>query len=113
LQRALDDVCRRFPSFGPDCLFLDALIWPEQSSTLPQLTLVDGDSRSLSVAAASVLAKTWRDAHMESLDRELPVYGFGAHKGYGTTQHRAALAVHGPCLFHRLSYAPVRKILGG
>ncbi|HLV37263.1 MAG TPA: ribonuclease HII [Spirillospora sp.] len=111
MQRALLDTCQRFPHFRPDCLFLDAMIWPEKAAEIPQITIVDGDARSLTIAAASIIAKTWRDQVMRDLDNELPHYSFSAHKGYGTGSHSAALRTFGPSPFHRLSYAPVLKML--
>ncbi len=111
MQRALEDANRRFPTFKPDCLFLDALIWPEKIAEIPQVTIVDGDARSLTIAAASIIAKTWRDQFMRELDSELPQYNFGAHKGYGTGSHTANLKTYGPSPFHRLTYEPVRKTL--
>jgi len=77
---------------------------------LPQLALIKGDARSLSIAAASVLAKTARDAWMIELGDRYPEYGFAAHKGYGTRMHREALAQLGPCAEHRMSYAPLRRL---
>ena len=76
----------------------------------PQTALVKGDSLSYSIAAASVLAKVTRDRMMEAFDRAYPVYGFGAHKGYGTPQHLAAIEEHGPCPIHRRSFAPFRPV---
>lgn len=73
-----------------------------------QRTLVRGDSRSLAIAAASVLAKVTRDREMESLDQQWPGYGFAQHKGYGTPAHLRALATLGPTPVHRRSFAPVR-----
>jgi ribonuclease HII len=69
--------------------------------------VVRGDARSLSIAAASVLAKTARDAMMADLDRLYPLYGFAAHKGYATRDHLEAIRRHGPCSAHRLSYRGV------
>ena len=86
----------------PDYLITDYLIFPE--IPLPQTALVKGDRRSLSVAAASVLAKTARDARMRELDLEYPGYGFARHKGYGTPQHRAAIGRSGLCAIHRQSF---------
>ncbi|MFM8319733.1 MAG: ribonuclease HII, partial [Chloroflexota bacterium] len=71
---------------------------------LPQTSLVKGDARSLSIAAASVLAKTARDALMQACDAEYPGYGFAVHKGYGTAEHRRRIAALGPCPLHRLSF---------
>ncbi len=110
MERALDGMLSAFPGFAPDCLFLDALVWPAMLGRHPQVTIVDGDARSLSIAAASVLAKVWRDEHMMDVDADYPQYGFAAHKGYGTAAHIAALKEHGPCPTHRLSFAPVRAI---
>ena len=76
---------------------------------LPQRTIVDGDAKSLCIAAASVVAKVVRDRWMERLARRHPGYGFEIHKGYGTKVHLSALAKHGPCRAHRLTYEPVAK----
>jgi ribonuclease HII len=111
MQRALDDALKRFPKFKPDCLFLDAMIWPEKLKDYPQITMVDGDARSFTVAAASIIAKTWRDQIMRDLDEELPQYNFGTHKGYGTGSHHSALKTYGLSPFHRTSYAPIRKLI--
>jgi len=90
-------------------MLLDALRLP--GVHLPQTALIKGDMRSLSIAAASVLAKTARDARMQALEALYPGYGFAAHKGYGTAQHAAALLRLGPCPLHRRSYAPVRAVV--
>ena len=74
---------------------------------LPQRTIIDGDNKSLSIAAASIIAKVVRDRWMERLDRVHPGYGFGRHKGYGTEAHLLALDQLGPCRIHRFSYEPV------
>ncbi|MGH7317898.1 MAG: ribonuclease HII [Candidatus Rokuibacteriota bacterium] len=73
----------------------------------PQRNLVEGDRRSASVAAASIIAKVTRDRIMEAADREFPVYGFGRHKGYATPEHRTALERHGPCALHRRTFAGI------
>lgn len=73
--------------------------------------IIRGDARSLSIAAASIIAKVTRDRAMLRLDREYPLYGFARHFGYPTAAHRSALAAHGPCPFHRASFAPVRAAL--
>jgi ribonuclease HII len=83
-------------------LLLDWLFLPH--CALPQTALVKGDRRSLSIAAASVLAKTARDEIMLVYAAVFPGYGFAAHKGYGTAAHRAALAVRGPCAIHRRTF---------
>lgn len=89
----------------PDALLIDAVSLPELR--LPQEALVKGDSRSLAIAAASIVAKVTRDRMMYTADLAYPAYGFAAHKGYGTAAHRRALAIHGPCPLHRRSFAPV------
>ncbi len=76
---------------------------------LPELAVPRADARSPQVAAASILAKTHRDAHMCRLDERFPGYGFAAHKGYGSPGHLAALERLGPCPEHRRSFAPVAQ----
>lgn len=87
---------------APQHLMLDFLHLPE--AVVPQTSLVKGDARSLSIAAASVLAKTSRDHWLDSMDDFYPGYGFRAHKGYGTRVHRLAIAQQGMCPIHRLSF---------
>ena len=79
---------------------------------LPQERIVGGDGRSLSIAAASILAKTARDRRMRELDGQFPGYGFAQHKGYPVAEHVRALSKLGACPVHRRSFAPVREILG-
>ena len=88
---------------APDHLLIDYLVLHEVPT--PQTWLYKGDARSLSIAAASVLAKTARDAQLVALHQDFPDYGFAAHKGYGTARHRQALADLGPCAQHRRSFA--------
>lgn len=83
-------------------LLLDYLELPEVA--LPQTALVKGDCRSLSIASASVLAKTSRDALLREFELTYPGYGFASHKGYGTAAHRAAIRHLGTCPIHRLSF---------
>ena len=73
--------------------------------------IVKGDAKSMSIAAASIVAKVTRDRIMASLDRQLPEYGFARHKGYGTAFHLEMLKIHGATAHHRSSFAPVRKTL--
>jgi len=94
----------------PTFVLVDARRIPECS--VPQRGIVHGDALSLTIAAASILAKTTRDAHMADLDGRFPGYGFAAHKGYPTPQHEAALRALGACPIHRRSFAPVRQALG-
>ena len=79
---------------------------------IPQDGIVHGDALSLTIAAASILAKTTRDTLMEEMDRAYPGYGFARHKGYPTPDHLAALKERGACPIHRRSFAPVREVLG-
>jgi ribonuclease HII len=94
-------------SVQPEHLLLDYLFLGD--SELPQTSLVKGDCRSLSIAAASILAKTTRDALMLELDQQYPGYGLAAHKGYGTPAHRQAIRRLGACPLHRQSFALLGK----
>lgn len=78
---------------------------------LPQQAIIKGDQKSLSIAAASILAKVSRDREMVSLDKVYPAYGFVRHKGYCTREHEAALTVYGPSPIHRHTFAPIRRPL--
>jgi ribonuclease HII len=89
----------------PRILFVDGDRAPRTG--LPERLIVEGDATSCAVAAASILAKTHRDALMRTLDLAVPGYGFARHKGYGTTEHQKALKSLGTSAIHRLSYAPV------
>lgn len=73
--------------------------------------IIGGDGKSLSIAAASIIAKVTRDRLMVLMDNEFCAYGFAKHKGYGTAQHRAALTQYGPCAEHRKSFMPVKMLL--
>jgi ribonuclease HII len=89
----------------PDYLLIDAM---ELDVLIEQRSLIKGDARSVSIAAASILAKTHRDRRMEEWDSVYPQYGLARHKGYGTADHLEALRQHGPTPMHRQSFAPVR-----
>jgi ribonuclease HII len=80
---------------------------------LPVRCVIGGDALSLSIAAASILAKVTRDRAMARLDPRWPQYGFAAHAGYPTARHRAALATHGPCPHHRRGFGPVDDLFAG
>ena len=97
MRKAVDGL-----SVIPGALLNDAVTIP--GLPFRQIPIVKGDAKSLSIAAASVLAKVTRDRMMEEYDRLYPEYGFAKHKGYGTAQHIAALKEYGPCPIHRRSF---------
>jgi len=105
MQRAVEAL-----GVEPEHLLIDARKLKELS--VAQTRIVRGDALSLSIAAASILAKTARDARMVEYDRAYPAYGFAQHKGYPVRQHLLALAQHGPCPIHRRSFAPVQQAAG-
>ena len=91
----------------PDMVLIDGL--PVRDFPWPQQAVVKGDALSLSIAAASIIAKVERDRIMEALDAAFPHYQFAAHKGYGTAAHLASLQKYGPCPHHRHSFQPVAQ----
>jgi len=93
---------------SPDALLIDYL--PRPLGDWPQQRFVRGERVSLSIAAASIIAKVHRDRLMVELDARYPGYGFARHKGYGTRAHRRALDALGPCPIHRYSWAPIRQL---
>lgn len=99
-QRAIDCL-----HITPGHILLDYLFLPD--SPIPQTSLIKGDARSMSIAAASVIAKTTRDELLKDLDAQYPGYGFARHKGYGTAAHRAAISKLGSSPIHRHSYKPL------
>lgn len=105
MQRAVEAL-----GITPEHLLIDARKLRELP--IEQTRIVKGDERSLSIAAASILAKTERDARMVAYAREYPGYGFDQHKGYPVRQHLAALRKNGACPIHRRSFDPVRRVLG-
>lgn len=90
---------------APDHLLIDAL--QLRQCSLPQKAIIKGDSISYSIAAASVIAKVFRDDLMKQYDAEFPEYGFAGHKGYGSVAHLAAIREHGPCRLHRKTFRGV------
>lgn len=95
-------------SVAPDFCLIDGL--PVPGFPLPSLNLVKGDARSLSIAAASILAKVSRDRYMAELDTRYPQYGFARHAGYGTKTHLEAIQQYGVTEHHRRSFAPVAQM---
>lgn len=102
MRRAVLALARR-----PDHVLIDGL--PVHPFPVAHTALVGGDAISLSIAAASVIAKVTRDRLMEEFDGQYPGYGFSRHKGYATSHHLATLALHGPCPIHRYSFRPVAE----
>jgi ribonuclease HII len=94
----------------PDHVLVDGNMLPPELPC-PAEALVGGDNRSVSIAAASIIAKVTRDRLMAAVGRAFPAYGFESHMGYSTPRHFAALDEHGPCEHHRRSFAPVRAQL--
>ena len=80
---------------------------------MPCQAVIGGDGKSLSIGAASIIAKVTRDRMMADLAKEYPAYGWERNAGYGTAEHIAALKEYGPTIHHRKSYAPIKKILEG
>ena len=112
LQATLKGMSRAIKrlSLSPDFLLVDGIT--PIPIEIEQKTLKKGDSRSLSIAAASVVAKVVRDRIMVAYDQRFPEYGFAGHKGYGTQQHRDAVARYGPCVCHRRTFAGVKEYCG-
>ncbi len=104
MQRAVQDLRTR-----PVAILIDGNRVP--AFDIQAQAIVKGDAKSLSIAAASIIAKVTRDAIMKRADLRFPGYGFSGHKGYPTKAHRGALLEIGPCPLHRRSYAPVRAAL--
>lgn len=109
LQATRQAMCRAVQSLpvSPDFLLLDAVFLP--SVRLPQRPIIKGDGFSVSIAAASILAKVTRDRLMRDYHQRYPQYNFHAHKGYSTPEHLRLLAKHGPCAAHRQTFRPVAE----
>jgi ribonuclease HII len=99
----------------PDFILTDAMPLTNGTNsaafTIPHRAIIHGDARSVSIAAASILAKVARDARLGQLDRVYPQYGLAKNKGYGTKEHLEALTRYGPCPEHRKTYQPVKDLL--
>ncbi|MBY0506139.1 MAG: ribonuclease HII [Bryobacteraceae bacterium] len=102
MRRAVESL-----SVRPQLLLVDAVT---VESPIPQKALIKGDARSHSIAAASIVAKVFRDRLLQEWDTEFPAYGLGRNKGYGTPEHKAALERWGPTPLHRRTFAPVRQL---
>ncbi|MGH9916567.1 MAG: ribonuclease HII [Pyrinomonadaceae bacterium] len=110
LQATLVAMQQAVDNLSPDASFLliDALKLP--STTLPQRAIIRGDAVCASIAAASIIAKTYRDALMRDFDEVYPAYGFSSHVGYGTRRHLTAIQEHGPCPIHRRTFRGVLPV---
>ncbi len=97
MRNAIEDM-----GIKPDIILADAVKIPEVD--IPQVSIIKGDAKSVSIAAASIIAKVTRDRMMADYDSLYPEYGFAKHKGYGTKQHMEALRSVGPCPIHRASF---------
>ena len=104
-HRAMNDALAQLNPLPPHAL-VDGR--PVKTLRVPQTAIVKGDARSYSIAAASVLAKVTRDRLMREFHTQFPEYGFAEHKGYGTARHLAAIAAHGACPIHRMTFAPLK-----
>ncbi|HHC74111.1 MAG TPA: ribonuclease HII, partial [Thiothrix sp.] len=93
----------------PDEVLIDGKQCPDLA--YPMTAIIKGDNSEPAIAAASIIAKVYRDAQMIALDADYPMYGFAKHKGYPTQQHLEALTHHGASEIHRRSFAPVAKVL--
>ena len=107
-HRAMNDALAKINPPPPHAL-VDGR--PVKTLRVPQTAIVKGDARSYSIAAASVLAKVTRDRRMLEFHAQFPEYDFAKHKGYGTAKHLAAIAKHGACPIHRLTFAPLKPKL--
>lgn len=106
---AMQRACQQLP-LRPDFILIDGNRVPQDLSA-PARAVIKGDDQVPAISAASILAKTARDAACLVMHEQYPQYAFDQHKGYGTKQHMALLEEHGPCPEHRRSFAPVRKRL--
>jgi len=101
--------CLRGFKTKPQYVMTDAM--PLNFDDIECLSIIKGDAKSATIAAASIIAKVSRDRYMIAIDKLYPEYGFAQHKGYVTKYHLKMLAEHGPCPIHRRSFAPVQRIL--
>src|SRR5699024_8077651 len=104
MEKSLLDL-KRFPDYA----LIDAV--NIQGTPFPVKSIIKGDDLSISIAAASILAKVTRDQVMEQIAKEYPEYGFDKHKGYGTKEHIEILQKLGPTPYHRYSFTPIKKLL--
>jgi len=106
MQRAVDNL-----EIKPEHILVDG--YRVNFIQAPASGIIDGDAKSLSIAAASIVAKVTRDKIMTEAHNKYPRFGFAIHKGYGTVLHRERIAKHGTCAWHRKNFAPIRQIITG
>ena len=111
MKRAVENLTITPGVTRPDFLLIDGKFTLQMD--IKQSAIIKGDSKSISIAAASIIAKVTRDAIMKELHEKYPVYNFIQHKGYPTKAHKAAILKHGPCPVHRLSFKGVREVVHG
>lgn len=92
----------------PEHLLIDAMKLP---TPIPQTSIIKGDAKSISISAASIIAKVTRDRMMKELGKEYPAYGFEQHMGYGTKQHLQAIEMYGVLEEHRKTFAPIKDMI--
>ena len=95
-------------NISPEHVLIDAM---KLELNIPSTSIIKGDDKSESIAAASIIAKVTRDHMLDEMDKEYPMYDLKNNKGYGTKKHLEALQTYGPCKYHRVSYSPVRNAL--
>lgn len=95
-------------NISPEHVLIDAM---KLELNIPSTSIIKGDAKSESIAAASIIAKVTRDHMLDEMDKEYPMYDLKNNKGYGTKKHLEALQTYGPCKYHRVSYSPVRNTL--
>lgn len=95
-------------NISPEHVLIDAM---KLELNIPSTSIIKGDAKSESIAAASIIAKVTRDHMLDEMDKEYPMYDLKNNKGYGTKKHLEALQTYGPCKYHRVSYSPVRNAL--
>lgn len=96
---------------SPGHVLVDGKFLPREGFGAPALALIQGDQKSLSIAAASIVAKVWRDRYMAEMEIEFPGYGFAQHKGYPTPAHQQALSKQGICILHRKSFSTIAALV--
>ena len=110
VAKGLIDLMEKAGIAGPTHALIDGPLLPTQM-TCPSTAVIRGDSRSLSIAGASIIAKHSRDVIMKDLDLGWPEYGWRQNNGYGTRQHQKALAIYGVSPHHRRSFAPIKRLM--